>query len=106
MTKPTTEDRIKSLETQIAWLEMYLTGAGRNFEPEGVQAAMHDDLAHLRKQLKKLINPPAPRPRKPKAPDTLLDSTVYVKLPTANKATFEPTDTYVNSKPKTGRNRP
>lgn len=100
MTKPTKEDKIMARDILSALIEKYLTSAGHE-EPIGVDIEMRRIQCELEAQKQKLINPPAPRsrtPRKPQARVQVADAPA--------KATFEPGDSYVNSMPKTGRNRP
>lgn len=100
MTKPTIseiQETIYGNQIVLALIADYERNGG--LEDGVLPVATKKEVLRIRKQLQRrvdsLINPPAPRKRKPKAPDRV--------APAANKATFEPTETYVNSKPKTER---
>lgn len=95
MTKPTIAEQIHVNSVIQGWILEYLEADMPI--PENFKTAFRRKYDQLEKETQRLINPPARKPSAPKA---------RVQVADAPKATFTPTETYVNSMPKTGRNRP
>lgn len=102
MSEQITQQTIYGNQIVLALIADYERNGG--LEDGALPLATKKEVLRIRKQLQRridnLLTPPAPRTRQPRTRVQVADAPVAVQ---SVKATFEPSDSYVNSKQRTGK---
>lgn len=94
------QERIYAIDILLGMIAEFRDSGNLEGEPD-LTVAEFDYLENYLQQRAKNLRRPPRHPRKPRTPQARVQ---VADAPV--KATFEPSDSYVNSMPKTGRNRP